>query len=57
MSFVWTNSPLNQHGVAIGFRKTFDLPRVPAKTELHLFADARYILWVNGTYVERGAPG
>ncbi len=53
-SFVWTNPPLDQPGVAIAFRKTFDLPAKPARAMLHLFADARYILWVNGTYTERG---
>jgi len=46
---------LGNQGVAIGFRKSFDLSAKPlGATLLHLFADARYILWVNGTYVDRG---
>ncbi len=39
------------------FRKSFSLPAAPAAPSyLHLFADARYILFVNGRYALRG-PG
>ena len=53
-SFIWADLPKEKKGIAIGFRKTFDLPTKPSSAVLHLFADARYILWVNGSYVDRG---
>ena len=53
-AFIWTAPPQVQPGVAIAFRKTFDLATPPAAAALQLFADARYVLWVNGDYVERG---
>jgi len=55
-AFVWGDIPADKEGVALGFRKTFDLQAKPASALLRLFADARYILWVNGSYVDRG-PG
>ena len=51
---IWTQPVTNPPGVAIAFRKTVVLTAPPAHAELHLFADARYVLWVNGTYVDRG---
>ena len=51
---IWSNAPNDQPGVALAFRKTFELPARPAQATLSLFADARYVLWVNGTYVDRG---
>ena len=53
-AMIWTQPAETQSGVAIAFRKTFVLTAKPDQAELELFADARYILWVNGTYVERG---
>lgn len=56
-AFVWANlSPekAEKTGLALGFRKTFELRDKPSSALLHLFADARYILWVNGIYVDRG---
>jgi alpha-L-rhamnosidase len=53
-AMIWTNPPVDKSGVTVGFRKTFALSQKPAQAVLHLFADARYVLWVNGTYVERG---
>jgi len=40
--------------VAVAFRRAFDLPAVPKTAVLHVFADVRYLLWVNGEYVQRG---
>ena len=53
---IWTDAMAsgNKPGVAVGFRKSFSLERKPPGACLRLFADARYVLWVNGTYVERG---
>ena len=53
-AMIWTLPVRNQAGVVVVFRKTFHLAGKPAQAALHLFADARYVLWVNGSYVERG---
>jgi alpha-L-rhamnosidase len=55
-AFIWTGATASgsNAGVAVGFRKSFSLEQKPSSAFLHLFADARYVLWVNGTYVERG---
>jgi alpha-L-rhamnosidase len=53
-SMIWTDPPLTAKGSAVAFRRTFELERTPASASLLLFADARYILWVDGSYVERG---
>lgn len=53
-AMIWTNPALDKSGVTIGFRKTFILAQKPVQAVIHLFADARYVLWVNGAYVERG---
>ncbi len=53
-AMIWTNPPVEQPGVTVGFRKAFTLPRQPNQALLYLFADVRYVLWVNGAYVERG---
>jgi len=53
-SLIWTDPPLNGSGVAVAFRKTFDLSERPKLAALSIFADARYVLWINGTYVDRG---
>ena len=55
-SFIWPNGLVDRPGVAVGFRRAFDLGALPATASLSIFADARYVLWVNGVYVERG-PG
>lgn len=36
------------------FRKSFDLPAGMTAATLRIFADSRYVLWVNGRYVDRG---
>lgn len=38
----------------VAFGKAFELEGAPEAAVLHIFADSRYILWVNGQYVERG---
>lgn len=53
-SMIWTGEVQNPTGVTVGFRKSFNLPQKPGKATLSIFADARYILWVNGVYVDRG---
>ncbi len=51
---IWAGAATNKTGVAVTFRRTFDLPTDSKTAVLHIFADARYVLWVNGDYVERG---
>ena len=55
-AFIWTDAAASgsKPGVAVGFRKSFSLEQKPTGACLQLFADARYVLWVNGRYVERG---
>jgi len=53
-SMIWADPAQKSGGETIAFRKTWDIAEVPGTAILHLFADARYILWVNGAYVERG---
>jgi alpha-L-rhamnosidase len=55
-SMIWLDSaPFGKETYAV-FRKQLPLAAVPERAVLHIFADTRYILWINGRYVERG-PG
>ncbi len=53
---VWTGKPIDPkaRGSFVAFRKSFTLSQVPDTATLHLFADTRYVLWVNGHYCSRG---
>ncbi len=53
-SMIWMSGPAPGNTYFVAFRKDFDLSGKPASALLNLFADARYLLWVNGNYVERG---
>jgi len=53
-SMIWTSSAPAGQNAYVGFRKTVDLAEAPEKAELRIFADTRYLLWINGTYLERG---
>ncbi len=53
-SMIWLASAPTGKQVYVAFRKTFDLEGPPSKASLDLFADSRYILHINGQYVERG---
>jgi alpha-L-rhamnosidase len=53
-SFVWLSSAPVGKQVYAAFRKPFELPNTPQAATLQLFADSRYMLWINGHYVERG---
>lgn len=53
-AMIWSPSALPGKQAYVAFRKSFALQAAPASATLHLFADSRYILWVNGTYVLRG---
>ncbi len=45
---------MSEAGKCVVFRREFTLARSPKNANLHLFANSRYMLWVNGRYVERG---
>jgi alpha-L-rhamnosidase len=51
---IWTSRTDVDRQQYVAFRKTFTLNSIPASARLHIFADARYLLWINGTYVSRG---
>jgi len=55
-SFVWcAAAPPAGAQAYVAFRRSFSLAAAPASAAtLHLFADARYLLYVNGAYVARG---
>ncbi len=53
-AMIWAGSETKEPGVAVAFRKNFKLADDPKHAAFHIFADARYVLWVNGNYVERG---
>ena len=55
-SLIWTGQPDadQKSGACIAFRKHFQLADAQSKVTLQIFADARYVLWVNGRYVQRG---
>lgn len=53
-SFVWVDSVPTGQQAYVAFRRGFDLPEKPDTAALRLFADSRYILWINGRYVLRG---
>ena len=54
-SFIWsTSTPVAGGQAYVAFRKSFDLPETSAPAMLQLFADSRYMLWINGKYVLRG---
>lgn len=51
---IWLSSAPTGQQAYVAFRKTFDLPEPPQQAKLHIFADSRYTLWINGRYVLRG---
>ncbi|MBN2294538.1 MAG: alpha-L-rhamnosidase N-terminal domain-containing protein, partial [Pirellulales bacterium] len=53
-SMIWAKSAPPDRQNYVLFRKTFNLPSQPQQALLHIFADSRYVLWINGRYVERG---
>jgi hypothetical protein len=53
-AFIWSPSaPADAQTYAV-FRKSFVLNEGPRSAVMRLFADSRYVLWMNGAYVDRG---
>ncbi len=50
---IWASTSQNQQTYAV-FRKTFLSMQMPTSAIIDIFADNRYLLWINGCYVERG---
>ena len=54
-SMIWSPAAPTGTQAYVAFRKEFNLAAVPADPAmLHLFADSRYLLWVNGRQILRG---
>lgn len=53
-SMIWTPEIPTEQQAYVAFRRTFSLDNLPESARLNIFADTRYLLWINGTYVERG---
>jgi hypothetical protein len=53
-AFIWLDETATEPGGYVAFRRVVTLPLAPVRAELHVFADTRYVLWVNGEYVDRG---
>jgi len=53
-SMIWTSTVPSGQQAYVAFRKILQLPMSPRKAMAHIFADSRYILWINGYYVGRG---
>ena len=51
---IWASAPEPSGTHFVAFRKHFTLLARPENALMHLFADIRYLLWVNGQYVTRG---
>ena len=51
---IWTAPNAKLSSSFVAFRKKFSLAAVPEKAELSIFADVRYLLWINGKYVLQG---
>ena len=53
-NFIWLDSAPFGKEVYVVFRKQWKIIDRPEKAILNIFADTRYMLWINGQYVERG---
>ena len=53
-SMIWSTTAPDGKQAYVAFRKNFDLTALSSPILLKLFADSRYLLWINGQYVLRG---
>ena len=51
---VWLDQDGSGRNTHAYFRREFALTEIPSHAELHLFANSRYHLFVNGTFIEYG---
>lgn len=52
--WIWQPGEPNPSNYFVAARRSFALDQVPARATLHISADARYVLYVNGRCVGRG---
>ncbi|MFW5789289.1 MAG: family 78 glycoside hydrolase catalytic domain [Spirochaetota bacterium] len=52
--WIWHGPSASERSVFVLFRRVVELPVAPASATIHLFADTRYRLFVNGERVEYG---
>jgi alpha-L-rhamnosidase len=53
-SMIWSTEVPDGNQAYVAFRKNFNLTDVSSPAFLQLFADSRYLLWINGQYILRG---
>lgn len=53
-SMIWLDSSPYGTQVYAVFREVVEIPAPVREASLHIFADSRYMLWINGTYIVRG---
>jgi len=53
-SVIWSSSEPDGKQAYVAFRKSFNINEIASPALLNLFADSRYMLWINGQYVLRG---
>jgi len=53
-SFVWMDETGSGRQQTVLFRRSFELMERPEKAEIHLFADSRYHIYVNGIHLNFG---
>jgi alpha-L-rhamnosidase len=51
---VWPDQENEDRNLLVFFRQSFTLGNTPEKAELNVYADSRYILYVNGTAIQYG---
>jgi alpha-L-rhamnosidase len=51
---IWASPEGKRQSAFVAFRKKFTVESTPAQAKLSVFADVRYMLWINGQYVLRG---
>ncbi|MBN8636146.1 MAG: family 78 glycoside hydrolase catalytic domain [Anaerolineae bacterium] len=52
--WIWDAGDTKPRNIFLNFRRTFDLSTIPAAAPLHISADARYYLYVNGVRLGYG---
>lgn len=52
--WIWTEGPASPRNWYVRFRGTVQLSGVPRAARLHVTADSRYQVWVNGRFTGRG---
>ena len=51
---IWASPGAKLKSAFVAFRKNFSIAGAPVQAKLSIFADVRYMLWIDGKYVLRG---